>query len=187
MPTPFEENPYQSPRTRSESVIPVVGTGGSRGFPVRVFPLWLSTTPIFPIGILIGLTLLFLLERSTPGTRDPNAYFIMTGLLMAGMVGHGVAMFLLVPLSPILLSDVGIRCGNSWGRREFLAWDDITSVETVNFLWLRYFRISGNGIRWPLWLPQFMAKPKLFWPYLLSLLEPASPLAQAIRKAGLAE
>jgi hypothetical protein len=31
-----------------------------------------------------------------------------------------------------------------------------------------------------------MAKPKTFWPFLLARLEPDSPLAMAIREAGLA-
>lgn len=178
-----EPNPYESPQTPSESMIPLSGLPGFQGFLTDYRTNWLMfiTVDAFYAVLLFPAALALpvgtILERLTAFGIGALVVVVCSTLVMPLYVAH----------FPIHLSDVGIRCLNTWSRYEFAKWKDVTSVQAKTFFFTRYFQIRAAGPRWSLWLPFFMAKPKLFWPYLLSLVEADSPLAKAICEAGLAE
>lgn len=175
-------NPYNSPRTKCEGAIPPPGMDGSRICRVRFLPLELLFVLIAAI-----FSVAFTVDVFSDGSGTPF-YNVLFSLLATVTFFGGSTTFAYVlwHILRVNISDQGIRCANFWGRHPFVPWTDVTDVKSINLLGLRYFRIYGRGLCWPLWLPRFMARPKVFWPFLLTLIEPSSPLAKAIHDAGLA-
>lgn len=175
-------NPYDPPRTKCEATIPPPGIDGFRLFRVHFLPLWLL---FFLIAVVSSVVVAADVFSDGEGTLSYNA--LLAVLAASSFVGVNTALaYALRQILRVYVSEHGLRCGNFWGRHHFVAWTDVTGVRPINFLGLRYFRIYGRGLRWPLWLPRFMANPKVFWPFPLTLIESSSSLAQAIRDAGLA-
>jgi|GEM_PF-6816088 len=181
----IDANPYESPQTRSEAVIPAAGEDGSRCFRAGFVPLWLCFMLVAAILGPLTFIPLVVFTQSSATRRIVEVSVLLAGLLLGGTV----VLFCCWQwnLFPVYVSDLGVRCPNTWGMYQFVVRREVTNVKPIKLLGLRYFRVYGNARRRPVWLPCFMAKPKLFWPYLLSLLERDSPLAKAIREAGLAE
>lgn len=180
----MDPNPYAAPLSRCESLIPSAGEGGAHCFRVRFLAIWRVAIPVSVAALAIVVTPMVLFTKGISGLAEEGAFFVISAMVMCVLQTIGVICVKI--LMPVYVSDLGIRTQNSWGRYHFVIWSDITRVKPSNVLGLRSFRLYTNGSRWPLLLPRFVANPQTFWPFLLTLLAHDSPLAKAIREAGLA-
>jgi hypothetical protein len=109
-------------------------------------------------------------------------------LLVAFIAGGSAGVACTLALTPVVvwffpvsISQDGIRSFNFWGLYHTVAWPEVTAVKPVNLLGLRYLFIYSPKLRWPLWVPRFLADPARFKRLVLDYAGPNHPLSQAIR------
>lgn len=187
MPIIDEPNPYQSPLMNCETGLPPAGADGSYQFRFRFLSVWRFAMGVAFLGI--GFFIAIPVMLAPLPISFPEKGIIIGLSFIAGVATETIFAWFVWYCFPIFVSSMGIRCQNGLGRYHFVEWKDVTSVRPTRFisLGMPYFRLYKADGNWPLWLSRYIANPNVFWPYVLSQLDDASPLAKAIREAELAE
>jgi hypothetical protein len=178
----MDENPYTPPTSPRESGIPSIGTDGTEFFRVRFLSIWFHFLCIAVALFALFVATFLSFDRPNIGTK---AALCAKGFLALIIAESAVAYFTWAS-QKVYVSDLGIKCGKCWGGHGFIAWDRVVEVTSINLLGIRFLRIYDDGGS-PLWLPTCMAKPKLFWPYLLTMAPPGSAIDKAVRAENLVD
>ncbi|MES2462604.1 MAG: hypothetical protein V4671_18630 [Armatimonadota bacterium] len=97
-------------------------------------------------------------------------------LLFVGLLFEFGCALLITACFPVRLSADGIQGQNFWGFSCAMTWDEIASVRPSRAYGLPWLIVRSHQSRNALWLPLFLADPKLFRDTVSRLAPPSSPL-----------
>jgi hypothetical protein len=144
-------------------------------------PITLGVVVVGFVGLWLTGFWLIVLVLSVLGQMDWLR--LLAAFLEGGCVGLAISvalMLLAVWLMPVSVSPEGIRCPNGWGVYRTVVWVEVTAVKPFNLLGLRYLRVFSPKLRWPLWVPRFLADQDRFERLVLAYAGPDHLLSKAI-------
>ena len=115
----------------------------------------------------------FALSQIVPGAwpfalllwQGPQEWrFVLASLLALKTVFGGVCMAAIVSrYFPVIANARGLRARNFWGQAREVAWENITEVRPIRWLfWTKFARISTRKRRHVVWLPLFLDEQNEF-------------------------
>jgi hypothetical protein len=134
-------------------------------------------------GIAVPLVLVLTAIDGYMGNTIPSRILwpaIAAAVAGAELVG-AIAVLIMWWLRPIYVSPERLVAFRTGGGYRQVRWTDITSVRPVNFLGLRYLRVSTNESKHTLWVPLYLSNREEFYWRVCEYAGPQHPLAVALQ------
>ncbi|MCF6236298.1 MAG: hypothetical protein L3J70_08005 [Gammaproteobacteria bacterium] len=129
-------------------------------------------------GILLihGLAFYTILVLITDGLNvDVKAYFFSAILPAIGT-------FAMIRYFKIIVTKEGVSSYDFWGRSRFVEWNNITQINPVRIIGLKYIRVVYSTGKQPLWMPLFLDDVILFKKEVKKRVESSNPLIEYLER-----
>jgi hypothetical protein len=138
--------------------------------------------PVLACGLAIGIPGIVVIAMAQEGLRV-NLLALAIGIAGGTVVGI-VLTGAVVAYFKVYVSTHRLRCFDFWGLYHDVSWAEIVGVKPINFLGLRYLRLSISKHRMRVWLPLFLNDFGDFRDFVRDHVDESNALVQELERAS---